>query len=69
MLTLYSSSNLVSETEETIDLLDPYQRNAKNLIWSRIMKGEFNLPKHNIYYPEHSIQNNINVDTTGKKKY
>ena len=42
-------SSLVSETDDTINLLDPYQRNAKNLIWERIMKGDFKLPQQKVY--------------------
>jgi len=44
VLTLYGLSNLVSEDEHSLDLMDPYQRDAKIIVWERIMRGEFKLP-------------------------
>lgn len=44
VLTLYGMSNLVSESEHSLDLMDPYQRDAKTIVWERIMRGEFKLP-------------------------
>ncbi|EFX63972.1 hypothetical protein DAPPUDRAFT_334740 [Daphnia pulex] len=37
-------SNLVSESEHSLDLMDPYQRDAKTIVWEKIMRGEFKLP-------------------------
>jgi hypothetical protein len=31
VLTLYGMSNLVSESEHSLDLMDPYQRDAKTI--------------------------------------
>ncbi|XP_046439743.1 rhythmically expressed gene 5 protein-like [Daphnia pulex] len=44
VLTLYGMSNLVSESEHSLDLMDPYQRDAKTIVWEKIMRGEFKLP-------------------------
>jgi len=44
VLTLYGLSNLVSQDEHSLDLMDPYQRDAKIIVWERIMRGEFKLP-------------------------
>lgn len=44
MLTLRGVSNLLKEEETVLELLDPYHRDSRDLIWRTVMKGEFDLP-------------------------
>jgi hypothetical protein len=37
VLTLYGMSNLVSESEHSLDLMDPYQRDAKTIGTSKLL--------------------------------
>lgn len=52
VLTLYGMSNLVNEEENSLDFMDPYQRDSRSLIWQKVMKGDFKLPNHKTFYPE-----------------
>ncbi|XP_071535021.1 uncharacterized protein Reg-5 [Panulirus ornatus] len=57
VLTLYGMSNLVNEEEDSLDHMDPYQRNARSIIWEKVMKGSFKLPSSKNFYLEDSISN------------
>lgn len=51
VLTLYGMSNLVNEEENSLDFMDPYQRDSRSIIWQKVMKGDFKLPSHKTFYP------------------
>lgn len=55
VLTLYGLSHLVTEEEESLDLMDPYQSNGRFIIWHKVMKGSFKIPSSKIFYPEDSL--------------
>ncbi|CAL4153379.1 unnamed protein product [Meganyctiphanes norvegica] len=41
VLTLYGMSNLVNEDDSVLNLMDPYQRNSRTIIWEKVMRGDF----------------------------
>lgn len=51
VLTLYGMSNLVNEEENSLDFMDPYQRDSRSIIWEKVMKGDFKLPSGKTFYP------------------
>lgn len=50
VLTLYGMSNLVNEEENSLDFMDPYQRDSRSIIWEKVMKGDFKLPSGKTFY-------------------
>ncbi|XP_068248740.1 uncharacterized protein Reg-5 [Palaemon carinicauda] len=55
VLTLYGMSNLVNEEENSLDYMDPYQRDSRSIIWTRVMKGDFKLPSYKTFYPDNGV--------------
>ncbi|KAK7084246.1 hypothetical protein SK128_014968 [Halocaridina rubra] len=58
ILTLYGMSNLVNEEENSLDYMDPYQRDSRNIIWTKVMKGDFKLPSYKTFYPD-DVSSNV----------
>lgn len=49
VLTLYGMSNLVNDDDLELNSLDPYQKNARSIIWEKIMRGEFRQPNKGVH--------------------
>lgn len=64
VLTLYGMSNLVSEEENSLDYMDPYQRDSRNIIWQEVMKGDFKLPSHKTFYSQDVASRSSVVDVS-----
>ncbi|XP_023226154.1 rhythmically expressed gene 5 protein-like [Centruroides sculpturatus] len=66
ILSNHGVANLLSFDEDTLNLLDPYQRNSKNIIWNAVLQPH---QFHHHSKPLHSSESQTNYQQLDNHNY